>query len=111
MTSAGGASSAARSQPRLDALHVVSEIARPRVIEGGEHFLAVARGGVDVLMERLQRAVEEPRAIAVEARMPVTVDQRRRDESSPHILHPIGRDLTARLSGGTAARSATDLTV
>ena len=64
------------SQLRVHAGDVALEVAHAtRIIEGGEHLLAVARGAVDFHIERLQRTIEHRRSVPVEMRMSAAVDQ------------------------------------
>ena len=66
------------AQLRVHAVDVDLEVAHAaRVIEGHEHRLAVARGRVHFLIERLQRSIERRRPVAVKARVAACVDDGR----------------------------------
>src|SRR5262249_34133407 len=60
-------------RPREGILQVVHEA---RIVDAGEQPLAVAGDRVDLLMERLQRVIEQRRTIAVELRVSAPVDER-----------------------------------
>src|SRR5712691_7990095 len=86
-------------QSRLHAGDGTLQVAHPaRVIDAGQHFLAVARGGVHFQMEGLQRTVEQRRTIALEVGVSASVDQRGCDQGPPHSRDPNPRGLTGPLN-------------